>query len=57
MRPQGVRLIPSHNLEALCDAVQQVLNAQVQRPSAVAQADETNIEAVFQLYQQLTNKG
>jgi glycosyltransferase involved in cell wall biosynthesis len=53
MRPQGVRLIPSSNLNALSDAIQEILSARTEKRSRTASADETNIEAVFQIYDQL----
>jgi glycosyltransferase involved in cell wall biosynthesis len=57
MRPQGVRLVPVQNADALCDAIEEVANAHVQKSTGAAQADETNIEAVFHLYEEITNEG
>jgi len=57
MRPQGVRLVPVQNADALCDAIVEVANVRVQKSPIAAQADETNIEAVFHLYQEITNEG
>jgi len=55
MRPQGVRLIASSNLDALSDAIQEVLSVKTEKGSRTAAADETNIEAVFKIYHELMN--
>ncbi len=57
MRPQGVMLIPGQNLDALCDAIERVVNAQVKKSTPFLLADETNIEAVFRLYLELSGEG
>jgi glycogen synthase len=56
MRPQGVRLIPSSNLNALSDAIKEVLSVKPEISSRNASADETNIEAVVQVYHELMNR-
>ena len=56
MRPQGVRLIPSANLNALSDAIQEVLTAHSRKDSHRPTVDETNIEAVFRVYEELMRK-
>jgi glycosyltransferase involved in cell wall biosynthesis len=56
MRPPGVRLIPSSNLNALSDAIQEVLSVKTEKISPAAPADEANIEAVFQVYHELMNR-
>jgi glycosyltransferase involved in cell wall biosynthesis len=55
MRPPGVRLIPSSNLDTLFDAIEQTLNAGPNQQSRTAPPDDTNIEAVFRVYEELTN--
>jgi hypothetical protein len=50
-------LVPVQNADALCDAIVEVANVRVQKSPIAAQADETNIEAVFHLYQEITNEG
>ena len=57
MRPQGARLIPSRNVEALGDAIEEILTAPTRRSDVVVPADETNIEAVFRVYQELVETG
>jgi hypothetical protein len=56
MRPPGVRLIPSSNLDALSAAIEEVLSARTEKGSRTASTDETNIEAVFQVYHELMNR-
>jgi len=56
MRPPGVRLIPSSNLDALSAAIEEVLSARTEKGSRTAPADETNIEAVFQVYHELMSR-
>jgi glycosyltransferase involved in cell wall biosynthesis len=53
MRPDGVRLIPRSNLDALSDAIQEVLGIKTEKRSHIAPVDETNIEAVFEVYREL----
>jgi glycosyltransferase involved in cell wall biosynthesis len=55
MRPLGVVLIPRQNLNALCDAIEHVVNGQVKKSAPLVPVDETNIEAVFRLYQELAD--
>ena len=55
MRPPGVHLIPSSNLDALFEAIEQTLNTAPNEDSRTAPPDETNIEAVFRVYEELTN--
>lgn len=57
MRPQGLRLIPSRNVDALGDAIEEILTAPTRRSDVVVPADETNIEAVFRVYQELVETG
>lgn len=56
MRPPGVRLIPRSDLNALSDAIEEVLSANTEKSPRTAPADETNIEAVFQVYHELMNR-
>lgn len=52
MRPDGVDLIPTSDIHALCGAIEQRLsNGNEHRSSGVA--DEHNLEAVFELYREL----
>jgi glycogen synthase len=55
MRPTGVRLIPKSNLRSLLEAIDQQLMTErpAQPPSA---ADESNLQAVLDLYQNLLKK-
>jgi len=53
MRPEGVDLIPASNLEALCQACQRRLREAAPRQRR-PQAGEENIQAVFDLYRELT---
>jgi len=57
MRPQGVRLVPVQNADALCDAIVEVANVRVQKSLLRHKPTRTNIEAVFHLYQEITNEG
>jgi glycogen synthase len=52
MRPAGVILIPKQNLPALLSAIEQQLTQPV-RPREVSRGDETNLQAVFDFYQDL----
>jgi len=56
MRPPGVRLIPSADLDALYDAIQEVLTTHSKKDSHRPTVDETNIEAVFRVYEELMQK-
>lgn len=55
MRPAGVRLIPSSNLDALVNEIQDVLSTAGEQSGSTAPVDETNIEAVFNVYQELVS--
>jgi len=52
MRPPGVSLIPKSDLPALLRAIEQQL-AQPARPKGLVRADEGNLQAVFDFYQDL----
>jgi glycosyltransferase involved in cell wall biosynthesis len=52
MRPEGVHLIPAHDINALHRAVDERLTNENGRRS-LGEADERNIEAVFEVYQEL----
>ena len=52
MRPPGVSLIPKSDLPALLRAIEQQL-AQPARPKEMSRADESNLQAVFDFYQDL----
>jgi len=56
MRPPGVRLVPSADLDALSDAIREALSVQTEKGFRTASVDETNIEAVFQTYHELMNR-
>jgi glycosyltransferase involved in cell wall biosynthesis len=56
MRPPGVQLIPKQDLQALTACIQQVRNGQGRKPAALPHSDDTNIEAVFKVYQELTRE-
>jgi glycosyltransferase involved in cell wall biosynthesis len=52
MRPKGVHLVPTSNLEALSEAIEQrLLNAV--RNTKCSPPDDTNLRAVFQFYKEL----
>ncbi|MGB0011138.1 MAG: glycosyltransferase [Candidatus Sulfotelmatobacter sp.] len=53
MRPAGVRLIPKSNSSALLRAIDETL-AQPSRSQADWGIDESNVQAVFDLYRELT---
>jgi glycogen(starch) synthase len=52
MRPEGVILVPKQNLPALLHAIEQQLT-QPARPREVSRGDESNLQAVFDFYQEL----
>ncbi len=56
MRPPGLRLIPSADPDALYDAIREVLTTHIRKDSHRPTADETNIEAVFRVYEELMPK-
>jgi glycogen synthase len=52
MRPEGVHLIPKENPEGLRQAIEQVLSSKREvRPDPIS--DESNLEAVLRVYQEL----
>jgi glycogen synthase len=53
MRPAGVHLIPKSDLQALVHAVEEQL-VHPQRKLTRAATDDSNVRAVFELYQELT---
>lgn len=55
MRPAGVRLIPVSDLQGLLSGVDQAMLQPTKRPQ-IAKADEANLQAVFDFYQELLNK-
>ena len=55
MRPAGVRLIPKSNLSALLRAIEETL-AQPSRSQADRGIDESNVQAVFDFYRELTGQ-
>jgi glycosyltransferase involved in cell wall biosynthesis len=52
MRPEGVRLIPIHRLEPLVEQSRIIADAPPSRKQP-GSSDESNVEAVFQIYRQL----
>ena len=50
MRPEGVHLIPIHNADALVNAVAQIAAVPRETRTAHNNADERNVEAVWQIY-------
>jgi glycogen synthase len=52
MRPAGVKLIPKQDLQALCAAMLESTKSETGFRSAPS-ADESNLEAVFNVYQEL----
>jgi glycosyltransferase involved in cell wall biosynthesis len=56
MRPPGLRLIPSADPDALYDAILEVLTTHSRKDSHRPTVDETNIEAVFRVYEELMQK-
>ncbi len=57
MRPQGVRLIPSSNLIALEDEIERVLAEPTLERNTGSTGDESNLQAVLELYQELLKRG
>lgn len=55
MRPRGVDLIPPSDIHALLEAIKQRLSNRNERRSCGV-ADDQNLEAVFELYQELMKK-
>ena len=56
MRPKGVHLIPSRDLNALHHAIVDLLSKGPESSVRSSPADEANIEAVFQVYKELMTK-
>jgi glycosyltransferase involved in cell wall biosynthesis len=56
MRPQGVRLIPSSNLKALQQSIEKVLAEPAVERNTQFTADESNLQAVFELYQDVIER-
>jgi glycosyltransferase involved in cell wall biosynthesis len=57
MRPPGLRLIPKSNMPALLRAINEQLNAPTSRSGRVpSAADESNLQAVRDLYEQLLKR-
>ena len=55
MRPAGVHLIPKSNLRALLHAIEERL-VQPSRGQADPGIDESNVQAVFDFYRELTGE-
>lgn len=53
MRPEGVRLIPSQDLAALAGAITTVLSKHNSNHTRLPATDESNIEAVVRVYEEL----
>ncbi len=53
MRPAGVHLIPKSNLQALDRAIEEVLSAPGGCPEPESAPDESNLQAVLDLYREL----
>jgi glycosyltransferase involved in cell wall biosynthesis len=53
MRPAGVRLVPTSNAQALQEAIEQTLAASAGRVRERSAADESNLQAVLDLYREL----
>jgi glycogen synthase len=53
MRPAGVHLIPKSNLQALDRAIEEVLSAPGCSPKPESAPDESNLQAVLDLYREL----
>jgi glycosyltransferase involved in cell wall biosynthesis len=53
MRPSGVRPMPSQDLNALDRTIVEVLSSDTKRSDRSSPADETNIQAVFEVYKEL----
>lgn len=53
MRPAGVHLIPTSNLQALLNSVEELLLHPVKKTSSTT-IDDSNLRAVFEFYQELT---
>jgi glycogen synthase len=56
MRPAGVHLVPKSNLPALLQAIEQHLSAKPPARQHVSVADESNLQAVLDLYEGLLQK-
>jgi glycosyltransferase involved in cell wall biosynthesis len=56
MRPSGVRLIPAQNIGALVAAIGSCLESRAKGQAHIGSADESNLAAVLQLYEELTVK-
>jgi glycogen synthase len=56
MRPAGVRLVPKSDLPALLQAIEQQLTANPPTHRHPSVADESNLQAVLDLYQDLLQK-
>lgn len=56
MRPEGVRLFPARDRAALCAAIERLLSDPPPRAGAEPGADAENIEAVLELYRELTTE-
>lgn len=55
MRPAGVHLVPKSDLQALLRAIQEIL-VQPSRSQTDRGIDESNVQAVFDFYQELTDE-
>lgn len=55
MRPPGVRLIPVSDLQGLLSGVSQAMLQTMKRPE-IPKSDESNLQAVFDFYQELLDK-
>jgi glycogen(starch) synthase len=53
MRPAGVRLVPTSNAHALVAAIEQTLAASAGKTRTRSAADESNLQAVLDLYREL----
>jgi len=53
MRPPAVRLVPTSNVRALQEAIEQSLAASAGRAREKSAADESNLQAVLDLYREL----
>jgi glycogen synthase len=53
MRPAGVQLIAASNVDALFAAVERTLRSQVKSPEKMPLPDESNLEAVLRVYEEL----
>lgn len=57
MRPEGVRLIPPSNPEALVVAIEKVLSEPERTRAEAPPSDEKNLEAVLEFYEELIGRG